>query len=298
MAEKKYYWLKLPRDFFKRHDIKFIKTLPNGREIAFFYTELMAESVDHDGELRFSPEIPYSEGMLAVLTDTPIEIVTEAMKVLKEFGLVIISEDGTIILPKVEKMIGSAGDSDNAKRQQRYRDRKKAEKLANVDDNVTSNVTHNVTVTTNSNESKSKSKSKSKRQSKSIERNTKESGLAQVSPIAIEELTPEEILGGQVLSEEEKMFMEFWEAYPKKVDKKGSLRAFKNIPKLKATFPDIMAALEIQKKSQQWTKDNGQYIPNPTTYIHQERWTTVTEKDETQAKIDEVVKQNYQKFLF
>lgn len=186
MSEKRYYWLKLPRDFFKRHDIKFIKTLPNGHEIAFFYLELMAESVDHDGQLRFSPELPYSEGMLAALTDTSIEIVNEAMKVLREFGLVVISEDGTIVLPKVEKMIGSAGDSDNAKRQQRYRDRKKAEKLANVTDNVTHNVTHNVTVTTNSNERKSKRKSKSK--SKNMRESKERNALSRFEPPTVEQV--------------------------------------------------------------------------------------------------------------
>ena len=158
MTEKRYYWLKLPRDFFKRHDIKFIKTLPNGRDIAFFYTELMAESVDHEGELRFSPEIPYTNSMLAALTDTPIEIVEEAMKVLKEFKLVIISDDGTIILPKVIKMIDSASDTDDARRQRRCRERKKEERDKMSHENVTS-VTDAVT---KDNESKSKSKSKSK----------------------------------------------------------------------------------------------------------------------------------------
>lgn len=149
MNEKRYYWLKLPKDYFKRHDIKFIKTLPNGRDIALFYLELMAESVDHEGTLRFSPERPYTDAMLAAVTDTPLEIVEMSMKTLKEFDLVQVSEDGTIILPKVLKMIGTAGDNDNARRQQRYRDRKKAEKQASVTDNVTDNVT----VTTNSNES-------------------------------------------------------------------------------------------------------------------------------------------------
>ncbi len=274
MSEKRYYWLKLPKDYFKRHDIKFIKTLPNGRDIALFYLELMAESVDHEGSLRFSPERPYTEAMLAAVTDTPLEIVEMSMKTLKEFDLIEVSEDGTITLPKVLKMIGSAGDSDNAKRQQRFRERKKAEKQASVtDSNVTRNVTDNVTNVTNNNESIEKEIEKELEIEK--KRNVKE----------------------KVLSEEEKMFLEFWEVYPKKVDKKGSFRAFKNISKLKETFPAIMSALEIQKKSQQWTKDNGQYIPNPTTYIHQERWLTVSEKDELQTKIDEAVQQNYQGFL-
>lgn len=83
----------------------------------------------------------------------------------------------------------------------------------------------------------------------------------------------------KVISEYEKLFMEFWELYPKKVDKKGSFRAFKNIPHLKKVFPNIISALEIQKKSQQWKEQNGRFVPNPTTYIHQERWNTVNDAD-------------------
>ncbi|MBR3361974.1 MAG: phage replisome organizer N-terminal domain-containing protein, partial [Lachnospiraceae bacterium] len=153
MSEKRYYWLKLQKDFFKRHDIKYIETLPNGREIAFFYLKIMVESVDHDGELRFSPEIPYSEAMLASVTDTPVEIVEAGMSTLKDLGLVKVDEDGTISIPKVIKMIDSASDTDGARRVRRYRE--KQQSLQNVTESL-QNVTHTVT---NDNESKSKSKS-------------------------------------------------------------------------------------------------------------------------------------------
>ena len=33
-----------------------------------------------------------------------------------------------------------------------------------------------------------------------------------------------------------------------------------------------MKKLEIFKKSYNWNKDNGQYIPNPTTWLNQKRW--------------------------
>lgn len=142
MAEKRFYWLKLQKDFFKRHDIKYIESLPNGREIAFFYLKLMVESVDHDGELRFSPEIPYNDSMLASVTDTPIEIVTEGMKTLKDLGMVIVDEDGTITIPKVIKMIGSASDTDGARRVRRYREKQQTlqnvtQPLQDVTDTVT-----------------------------------------------------------------------------------------------------------------------------------------------------------------
>jgi len=100
----------------------------------------------------------------------------------------------------------------------------------------------------------------------------------------------------RVLSDAEKLFLEFWAIYPKKVDKKGAFRAFKNIKKLKEVFPEIMSALEIQKRSEQWTKANGQYIPNPTTYIHQERWTTTTEADEIKANLDQMFLENINQF--
>ena len=100
----------------------------------------------------------------------------------------------------------------------------------------------------------------------------------------------------RVLSDVEKLFLEFWTVYPKKVDKKGAFRAFKNIKKLKEVFPEIMSALEVQKRSEQWTKANGQYIPNPTTYIHQERWTTTTEADEIKANLDQMFLENINQF--
>ena len=181
MSEKRYYWLKLQKDFFKRHDIKYVQTLPEGREIAFFYLKLMVESVDHDGELRFSPELPYSEAMLASVTDTPVEIVESGMKTLKELGLVRTDEEGTIIIPKVIKMIDSAADTDEARRAKRYREKKKAERDETSQENVTS-VTESVT---NSHESKSKSKSKSK----SIEeKNTKEKSSSRFTPPTLQEV--------------------------------------------------------------------------------------------------------------
>ena len=121
MSDGKFYWLKLKRDFFKRHDIHCINGMDNGREILLFYIKLMIESVDHEGTLRFSKEKPYTNGILAGVTDTPQNIVELAMDTLQDFGLVEIAEDKTIILPKVIEMIDSASNSDAAKRMRRLR---------------------------------------------------------------------------------------------------------------------------------------------------------------------------------
>ena len=33
-----------------------------------------------------------------------------------------------------------------------------------------------------------------------------------------------------------------------------------------------MDAISAQKRSRQWTENNGQYIPNPATWLNQRRW--------------------------
>lgn len=144
MSDGKYYWLKLKRDFFKRHDIHILNGMEYGREVVLFYIKLMLESVDHEGELRFSERLPYSNSMLANLTDTPESIVDNAMEILQDFKLLEIDEDGTIIIPKVMEMIDSASDTDEARRSRRYRERKKAERDGTSQESVTS-VTESVT---------------------------------------------------------------------------------------------------------------------------------------------------------
>lgn len=82
---------------------------------------------------------------------------------------------------------------------------------------------------------------------------------------------------------EDSRFLEFWDAYPKKVDRRGSYRSFLKALK-STTLGTILLAIEQKKKSDQWAKNGGQYIPNPTTWLNQERWNDVTEEvEDTQS---------------
>lgn len=120
MAEnKKYYWLKLKRDFFKRHDVRIIEEMPNGKDYVLFYLKLLLESIDHEGELRFSETIPYNEQMLAVITNTNIEIVKEAMKIFTDLKMVEVYDDKTIYMNEVQKLIGSETAAAERKRKSR-----------------------------------------------------------------------------------------------------------------------------------------------------------------------------------
>lgn len=61
----------------------------------------------------------------------------------------------------------------------------------------------------------------------------------------------------------------FWTAYPKKVGKEAARKAF---AKVKVSVDVLVSAIELQKRCEQWTKDSGQYIPNPATWLNQGRW--------------------------
>lgn len=73
--------------------------------------------------------------------------------------------------------------------------------------------------------------------------------------------------------ETEQAFAVFWQEYPRKVGKKPALKAFAKIAPDGAMMDVILTSLRIQRKSMQWTRNNGEFIPHPATWLAQERWT-------------------------
>jgi len=64
-------------------------------------------------------------------------------------------------------------------------------------------------------------------------------------------------------------FDEFWKAYPNKKDKQKAIIAWaKNEPDLQK----VLKALKTQKNSEQWKKEDGRFIPLPTTWLNGARW--------------------------
>jgi hypothetical protein len=70
-------------------------------------------------------------------------------------------------------------------------------------------------------------------------------------------------------------FALFWSAYPKKTAKPSALTAFKKA-KINGHLPDVLSDIEQKAQSDDWTKNSGQFIPNPATYLNQRRWEDIT----------------------
>lgn len=67
-------------------------------------------------------------------------------------------------------------------------------------------------------------------------------------------------------------FDTFWQEYPKKVGKGAAKKAFEKARQGGVTLESLVTAVRRQKCGSQWSKDDGQYIPHPATWLNQERW--------------------------
>lgn len=77
-------------------------------------------------------------------------------------------------------------------------------------------------------------------------------------------------------------FDDFYSCYPKHTGKQAALKAWNKLKPDSQLQYLIIQAVEKQKQSQQWTKDGGQFIPLPATWLNGQRW-----EDELEAKQSE-----------
>jgi hypothetical protein len=89
--------------------------------------------------------------------------------------------------------------------------------------------------------------------------------------------------GDDVLKEtkSDERFKAFWKAYPKKVGKGAAEKSFQKYKPDDYLLGKMLKAINAQKKTDQWKKDGGQFIPNPSTWLNQKRW-----EDETTSQND------------
>lgn len=67
-------------------------------------------------------------------------------------------------------------------------------------------------------------------------------------------------------------FEEFWSEYPRKVSKPAALKAWNKLKPDEDLIEQIMSGLEKWRNSDDWARDNGQYIPYPATWLNGRRW--------------------------
>lgn len=70
----------------------------------------------------------------------------------------------------------------------------------------------------------------------------------------------------------EQRFLEFWRAYPNKKSKEYAYKAWKRLKPNAELHQKIMQAIEIQKRSEDWIRENGRFIPHPASWLNGGQW--------------------------
>lgn len=76
-------------------------------------------------------------------------------------------------------------------------------------------------------------------------------------------------------------FERFWSAYPKKKNKGDAEKAWRKIKPSEELLEIMLAKIEEGKNSWDWTKEDGQFIPYPATWLNRKGWEDVFEPIKT-----------------
>ena len=97
--------------------------------------------------------------------------------------------------------------------------------------------------------------------------------LIQSNPIRIQSESESESEHAQASAQvnAQDAFAQFWNAYPNHKDKKRAESAFAKAIR-KVDLETMLAAIDAQKRTDGWIKENGRFIPMPSTWLNGERW--------------------------
>ena len=133
MADRtKYYWQKLDKDFFNTYKVRSLMSNKNGDMYVVILLQLMNESLNYDGVLRFSENRAYTIPELAsVINRTPKQL-ADALKMLQDAELLRMKDDGTIVMD-----VDVGYETDKARKMREYRSQKLQNELQDSNKSVT-----------------------------------------------------------------------------------------------------------------------------------------------------------------
>lgn len=120
---KKYYWLKVQRNFFRQKSVKKLKKSENGNEKVLIYLELLALSLENDNKLIFEYVEDTFEEDLALEIDEDVKLVRETLEYLNKQNLIERVSENEYVLLEASELTGS--EDKTTKRVRKHRENKK-----------------------------------------------------------------------------------------------------------------------------------------------------------------------------
>lgn len=126
METKKYYWIKLKKEFLGSEEIDFLLTQKNGSDYVVIYEMLCLLSSNNKGRLESSIGdliVPYTiEKIQRETKYFNIDTIRVALELFNKLGLVYL-DNGTIVISNIDSLVGSETKWANIKRIQREKNK-------------------------------------------------------------------------------------------------------------------------------------------------------------------------------
>ena len=119
---KRYFWLKLSKDFFNQKEIKLLRKIAGGDTYTIIYLKILLLSLDNDGKVYFDGVATSFAEEIALEIDEDAENVGVCMKFLEQKGLLVYESEDEMDLTALPEMIGS--ESESARRVRKHRQNK------------------------------------------------------------------------------------------------------------------------------------------------------------------------------
>ena len=121
MSQRRYYWLKLPEDFFRRPYLRRLRRMEDGDRLTVIYLEMLLAALKTDGVLSCAPGEDFAEELALELYEDADEVNT-VLNYLSERGKLTRENDAEYHLTDSEELTGSERDSARRMRDLRRRE--------------------------------------------------------------------------------------------------------------------------------------------------------------------------------
>ena len=120
---RKYYYLKLKKNYFDDDSIALLESMQDGVLYSDILLKLYLKSLKHGGRLQLDEDIPYMAQMIATITRRQIGTVERALQIFLKLGLVEVLDSGTFYMSNIELLIGQSSTEAERKRAARLQNK-------------------------------------------------------------------------------------------------------------------------------------------------------------------------------
>ena len=131
---KRYYWLKLPKDFFEDKAIKRLRQIAGGDTYTIIYLKMLLKSMEDDGKLFYEGIEDTICDEIALDINESADDVQVTISYLEKKGLLIVT-DSEVELTRLTEMVGS--ETDKAELMRKLRNKEKGNNVTEISNNVT-----------------------------------------------------------------------------------------------------------------------------------------------------------------